>query len=402
MTQISLSSANSRFAALLLLLFATSSAGAIGLGDLVLESRLGQPLRAHIPLIRSGRDQIDSTCLRHKLPAAGDQLPRLAGVQLALENTNGQPRIVVNSGKPANDVALLLGVQVGCGYGLERDYTVLLDPPESAPTGTPLVEPVAAEGHAPEYLVTHSQAQAGGAEPGEIAWQVGEGESLQALAEKRYPGNVLMQNRMIAATVLDNLAAFPDGTARSLPPGTRLRLPDPKKIATTPLSRFQAAIRRAQGKDSGTPQRAPSTRSAVKPAFRIKVTGGTQEQEKAKHDTSVEAGKQRLFMESDDSSAALLSLLQRIDEAESQLARLQTMQREMDKKSAALKIAAARSPAPVQKPASENPISWEVGLGGGIAVVAGLAVALFLRRRKASERDKTYGVSQEWKKTGSF
>lgn len=400
MTLISLPSANFRFAALLLLLFATGSAGAIGLGDLVLESRLGQPLRAHIPLIRPGRDQIDPTCLRHKLPAAGDQLSRLAEVRLALEYANGQPRIVVNSGGAINDVAFLLGVQVGCGYGLERDYTVLLDPPEVAPAGTPVVEPVAAKEHAPGYPVTDSQVRAGGAEPGEAAWQVGAGESLQTLAEKHYPGNVLMQNRMIAATVLDNLAAFPDGTARPLPPGTRLRLPDPKKIATTPLSRLQAAIRRAQGKDSGTPQRALATRPAVKPAFRIKVTGGSQE--KAKHDTSLEAGKQRLFMESDDSSAALLTLLQRIDEAESHLARLQTMQREMDMRLAALKIAAARPPAPAQKPASDSPIGWEVWLGGGMAFAAGLAVALLLRRRKANEREQTYGVSQEWKKTGSF
>lgn len=401
MAQKSLSSANFRFAALLLPLFATGSAGAIGLGDLVLESRLGQPLRAHILLMRSGHDQIDSACLRHKLPAAGDPLPRLAGVHLALESANGQPRIAVNSSVPANDVAFLLGVQVGCGYGLERDYAVLLDPPELALAEMPSVEPVAAEKHAPEYRVTNSQVRAGeGADSGEMAWQVGAGESLQTLAEKHYPGNMLMQNRMMAATVLDNLAAFPDGTAGPLPPGTRLRLPDPKKIATTPLSRFQAAIRRALGKDSGTPQHALATRPAVKPAFRVKVTGGTQE--KAKHDTSVEAGKQRLFMESDDSSAALLSLQQRIDEAESHLARLQTMQREMDRNLAALKIAAARPSAPAPKPASENPIGWEVGLGGGMAVVAGLAVALLLRRRKASERGQTYGVSQEWKKTDSF
>lgn len=399
MAQKSLSSVNFCFTAILLPLFAASSAGAIGLGDLVLESRLGQPLRAHIPLIRPGRDQIDSACLRHKLPAAGDQLSRLAGVHLALKYANGQPRIVVNSAGPANDVAFLLGVQIGCGHGLDRDYTVLLDPPEAAPAGSPVVEPVAASDHAPEHPVTDSQVQAGGgAEPGEAAWKVGAGESLQTLAEKHYPGNVLMQNRMMAAIMLDNLAAFPDGTARPLPPGTRLRLPDPKKIATTPLSRFQTAIRHALGKDGGTPQRALSTRPVVKPAFRVKVTGGTQGE--AKRDASVAAGTQQLLAESDDSSAALLSLQQRLDEAESHMAQLQAMQREMDKKFAALKIAAARPPA--QKPASDNPIGWKVGLGGGITVVAGMVVALFLRRRNARERDNIFGSSRGQGKADLF
>ncbi|HUW50754.1 MAG TPA: hypothetical protein VMV75_07035 [Sulfuricella sp.] len=372
-----------RFILALLPLLATSNAPAIGLGSMALKSWLGEPFRASIPVVLDGGETLDASCLRSRVPDSGNSLPQLTKMRLTVEKINGQLQILIRTDGPVNDPAFLLGLSIGCGHNLERDFPVLLDPAETPPAGAY----VANRTEMAENAAIRPDTGKSAAPAGDM-WEVQQGESPQSLAEKYYPGNLILKNRMLAAMVLDNLGAFPDGVIRPLPPGTRLRLPNPQRIATTPRSRFEKAIQKALGKRPGDkPPRSAAPRAAAKQMFRVKVDGGLQEKS-AYGDSPGKPGKQMTSTDSDDLYAINLSLQNRLQEAEAHLKQLQEMERELDDKLAALKKAAIKPPARLPaSPAGGSLTLWQAGLGGGLLTAAVLGMAMLLWRRKTSADD---------------
>ncbi|MDT0498913.1 FimV/HubP family polar landmark protein [Algiphilus sp. W345] len=126
------------FGGALLLALCSTSTWALGLGELEVRSRLNQPLEASIGILDAGADELES--LQVRLASADvysqaglDRAEYLNAVQLAVVGSGGSSRIQLSSEELAREPVLNLYVEARWGEGrLLREYSVLLDPPESA------------------------------------------------------------------------------------------------------------------------------------------------------------------------------------------------------------------------------------------------------------------------------
>ncbi len=123
---------------------------AAGLGKLSVTSALGQPLAAEIELFAADKAELESL----SATLASDQAFRDAHVDFApvlstlrftvVKKPNGKAVLKVSSSRPVNDPFIDMLVELNWASGrLVREYTMLLDPPETAVAQT--VAPVIVE-----------------------------------------------------------------------------------------------------------------------------------------------------------------------------------------------------------------------------------------------------------------
>ncbi|HET9699623.1 MAG TPA: hypothetical protein VFP70_01740, partial [Burkholderiales bacterium] len=222
-------------ATLTLLLGACSAAAlAIGLGDPTLESTLGQPLRARVPLLLQPGEAATSGCVRAGPPTRTD-----AG-EYALQSPRAEllkdgREILVTTRDPVSAPAIAFSLHADCGgQGVSRDYTLL-------------PEPAAAQTPAP--VVPRRASSAPGAGPG-TPWELRPGESVRAIAGAIYPDAPGMQRRLVAAIVAASPGAFPDGDPDRAEPGTLFVIPDLRTIGVP---------------EDGVKHRRPTQRKATAP-----------------------------------------------------------------------------------------------------------------------------------------
>lgn len=123
----------------LALALASGTAAALGLGQIEVKSRLGQPFLAEIPIISSDPSELESLQAELASPITfariGLQPP--AGVVADLQfasalDAAGRPIIRVTSEQPVNEPLLTFLVSVDWGQGrLVREYSALLDTPRT-------------------------------------------------------------------------------------------------------------------------------------------------------------------------------------------------------------------------------------------------------------------------------
>ncbi len=126
-----------------------SLAQALGLGGIEVKSGLNEPLVAEIQVIQSGPGEADGLAVTL---ASADDFARVGidrgRIDTPLEFTvgkssDGTPVIKVTSAKPVREPFLNFLLEVNWSKGrLLREYTVLLDPPVSAPARTVATAPV--------------------------------------------------------------------------------------------------------------------------------------------------------------------------------------------------------------------------------------------------------------------
>ena len=100
-----------------------SGALALGLGEIRTQSVLGEPLVATIALRAAATEIPEVGCFRLK-PGEDDSLPWLRQADLVLHKGT-QPVLEIRSWRPLRDPALRIGVVVGCGHDLRREYLLL-------------------------------------------------------------------------------------------------------------------------------------------------------------------------------------------------------------------------------------------------------------------------------------
>ncbi|QWP75651.1 hypothetical protein J5226_18860 [Lysobacter sp. K5869] len=134
----------------LALALASGAACALGLGQIEVKSRAGQPLLAEIPVIASGPEELAQ--LRAGL-ASPETFQRIGleppqGIVTDLRFTlavdrNGKPVIRVTSTQPVQQPLLTFLIEVDWGQGrLTREYSALLDAPRTA--SAPMQPPIQA------------------------------------------------------------------------------------------------------------------------------------------------------------------------------------------------------------------------------------------------------------------
>ncbi len=115
------------------------AAHAVGLGNIRVESALGQPLRVVVSLI--GADSIDlaPNCLHAKIQSSDGVFISTPGI--ALLRTTAGNAIEIRTRQPVNEPAIVVALDIACSAQVHRDFQILLDPTSTATL--PLLAPAA-------------------------------------------------------------------------------------------------------------------------------------------------------------------------------------------------------------------------------------------------------------------
>jgi pilus assembly protein FimV len=240
-----------RLASLVAALFLAAPlfAHAAGLGRLTVTSGLGQPLHAEIEINAVGKDELGSLSARMAPIEAFNQAnldytSALGSLRFNIERrANGQAVIVVTSIAPVNEpyIDLLLELDWSSGR-LVREYTFLLDPPETRRAAAPVapVTPPAltssrsaqavASAPAPSSAVNSAPARAPKTAAAASAttggdYAVKQGDTLAGIARGHMVAGATVDQVMIA-TLKANPDAFLGGNINRLRAGVTLNLPD--------------------------------------------------------------------------------------------------------------------------------------------------------------------------------
>lgn len=144
------------------------------LGDVSVQSGVGQRLRAVVPLQLQSDEALVPECFRlvPRLRGAQD-IPTLDGGRVAIERIDARTQLVVSSLRPITERSLRFTLQAGCDRAVNREYVLLIDttpldvpvvaasrPVESA--GVPAAERAADDRAAPALYVAASDAGSNG------------------------------------------------------------------------------------------------------------------------------------------------------------------------------------------------------------------------------------------------
>ena len=305
---------NLRLLAGLVLLLLSSTAMALGLGEIRVKSQPGQPFLAEIPIISSQPGELEHLQARLASPTTFERvgLPRPDGLVSALNfavalDAQGQAVVRVTSSEPVQVAAVNFLVEVDWGQGrLVREYSALVDAPDAlAVAGQPLIQaplpppsnaivreprlatpaspetPVAAPSPAaapppqPEpaaVAVTSppSPAPSVPTAPGDTQVEVQRGQALSNIAREHAQGYSLDQAML--ALLRANPEAFIGGNINRLKQGAVLRVPQSAEIAQLDEAEAAALVRNqvAEWRQARRPvpqpvDATPVTRSAERP-----------------------------------------------------------------------------------------------------------------------------------------
>ena len=331
--------AGSRLAAALLG-FAPALAPALGLGDLVVHSSLGEPLEATLAITATPEESVSAECFFvTRPPAAG--LPPVMRVAFTVES---RTRVRLRSASSVTEPAAVLRVNASCPAGgglVTREYPVLLDPRPLAPVAVPLVR--ADTPAAPVAVPTPSPAGTPGA-PAAPGMRAMAGDTPASIAAAIYPRQRRARDAFLAAFREANPDIAALGPDDAIPPGTALSLPDlravsravpaPRAVAPAPEPRkpkpaaakppreepAKGAGRRAKPPPS-VPARAPRD-----PAFTLRLSSSEVDLARSQgiDDRARAQLRERLLvLDADDQVAALLQLRNSLKQLEGRVAELQ-------------------------------------------------------------------------------
>lgn len=108
-----------------------TSAQALGLGELRVQSALGQALKAQLSLIGLDGNEFASTCVKAKVDTTEGTF--LANVIVAVHKLDQSTSIHLSTRQGLNEPAVKITVDVECKTQLHREFLILLDPPRISP-----------------------------------------------------------------------------------------------------------------------------------------------------------------------------------------------------------------------------------------------------------------------------
>ena len=201
---------------------AVGSAAALELGDLRVQSALGQPLRASIAFALSPNEMIDERCVAVR--PGGRDLPGLQGAQVRISDGV----ISITGGSPVMEPMLSANVVIDCPYSahVSRSYLMFINPEArsvpvaqpSQPTAVAASVPAARTAPAPRPApVTTPVAESS-------RYRVQPGDSLSGIVQRLDARNVASGDAM-AAILAANPGAFIDGNPDRLKAGSLLAIP---------------------------------------------------------------------------------------------------------------------------------------------------------------------------------
>lgn len=213
----------------------TPAARAVGLGDVISLSPVGQPLRVEIRLPGEGPERAEG-CIRlivdRHQPADG--ITGVDRARIVIRRSAGEAVAVITDPAPTSHPILRLRLEEICDSNMQRDYLLLLsEPPEISAPAQAQAQPSTAAARAPSAETARPRPPRG-----YVRWTARGGESLAALAARRHPGDATAQARFIERVRQANPEHFgPQGPSSRtrLAAGTRLLLPRERPAQTPPV-----------------------------------------------------------------------------------------------------------------------------------------------------------------------
>ncbi|MCK6387298.1 MAG: pilus assembly protein [Zoogloea sp.] len=222
------------------------SASAAGLGRITVLRGLGQPLRAEVEIAATPEELQSLTARLASAEAfrqAGvDYSPSLSGLRMAVERRGSGAVVRVSSDRPINEPFVDMLVELNWSSGrLIREYTFLLDPPDTGVGRAPAVVsspefrsvPRAAE-QAPRRAAAQRAPRQAAAAGGAAAaagrtYLVQPGDTLNRIALETRPDGVSVE-QMLTALFQGNRSAFEADNVNRLQAGKILRIPDAEGV----------------------------------------------------------------------------------------------------------------------------------------------------------------------------
>ncbi len=209
---------------------------ALQLGDLEVQSTLGQPLRASIAFALNPNEQLFDHCIRLGSGKSPDGLPRLNNTSLSVANGT----IMLTGTSPLREPMLAVQITVNCSYtaNLTRSYTVMLDPARHA-AKTVVDEPVAVPVSATPLINRDRASVVPSGEtvpiPLSTTYTVRVGDTLSGIATR-------IENRPIGlwpavnAIFIANPHAFINGDINLMKAGSQIAIPSLDNVTAPVLS----------------------------------------------------------------------------------------------------------------------------------------------------------------------
>lgn len=111
-------------------LLSTEIACAMSVGSLNVKSALGQPFKASLNVTLQAGEQLVASCISIIPPKSrNDDLPALMALRTTIESSGNTTRVIFSSTQTVNEPAIKIRVQIGCENPVQREFVVLLDPP---------------------------------------------------------------------------------------------------------------------------------------------------------------------------------------------------------------------------------------------------------------------------------
>ena len=367
-----------RLSALSAALLSTTQAWAIGFGDIVLHSRIGEPLRAEVPINAEADESLEATCFS-LAPMNGSDLPVISSAKTKLVREGNRYRLHITGSKPISEPIFLIGLRAGCGIDLQRDFVMMPAEPLVLATPAPSSNGVSTTPPSP-------RSQKGAIQE----MRASEGDTLESIAETLVPNNLAQQRRMLAALKRAN----PQLSGRpALPDGTMVAIPDVKQRVSAERDNLPAPQERPASPPPPPPPKVAKPATTPKPASADRVVlGAPPEGLKPGEKAVPPKGSKEEFDERMVRMEETIKLLNTQIEALDKALELTAETLALRQKLQAAEAVTGALPAPVAKPAAPPPPSGDSNwleillsaLAGGL-VAGGLAHLLGRRREQRME-----------------
>jgi len=105
---------------------------ALGLGEIRVTSKLGEQFSGSIPILSKPGESVEPSCFMLLTePTSRDGAPFLNSAILTVNGEIGTLYLRISSRKRIGDLAVRLLIRAGCENEITREYTILLDLPDS-------------------------------------------------------------------------------------------------------------------------------------------------------------------------------------------------------------------------------------------------------------------------------
>ncbi|WP_164739136.1 FimV/HubP family polar landmark protein [Xanthomonas sp. BRIP62415] len=423
----------------LLLMACSGAAMALGLGDIRVLSRPGQPLVAEIPVISNEPGELDNArvALASATTFARVGLERPQGLVSNLQfqfaqDARGRAVIRVTSSQAVDQPAINFLIEVEWGQGrLVREYSALVDAPNTAAAiagpaieapragasnaiaREPAAAPAAVAGHAGQAADAVAPGTRSGtrvaapAPAGDALPAVRSGQTLSEIAAAVARSNGHSLDQTMLALLRTNPDAFIDGNINRLKQGAVLRTPQEDALAqvgaaeAAVMVREQAAQWRQARAAVPQPAEAGATAATPAPAAAVATSAGAGARLEiapaVASQTNTAGATSGTSAEGEGDMAANQQLQQAREDIATRDAELQDLRtrvadlEKLKQQQQALIAMKDTDLAAAQKRLSETPAAAQQGggfplwlIGGLVLIVAAVVAWLAARRRKPS------------------